>query len=159
MEKAEFADRARMAAGKMYHVTCAYLRNESDREDAIQDALLRAWQKKSGLRDERYFETWLIRILIHVCTDMAKRQRRMIPTDTLPDQPEAPKDIENIALREMIDALEPNLRILVVLCYVEGYELKEAAAMLRLPVGTVKSRLSRARNQLRTILEKEAATQ
>ena len=159
MDKGEFTHRALNAADKLYHVACAYLRGESDREDAVQEALLRAWQKRKSLRNEAYFETWLIRILIHVCVDMAKRQKRMLPTDSLPEHPETPNETENLALREMLDHLPPEWRVLAMLCWVDGYEQKEAAKMLRLPLGTVKSRLSRARKQLKTMLQEEDAKQ
>lgn len=109
-----------------------------DRDDAVQEALLRAWEKRRTLREEQYFKTWLTRILIRVCVDMQRRKKRVIVSDNLPEQiaPEPPDPL----LREAIEQLEPTLRAAVVLYYLEGYDIRETASLLRVPQGTVKSR-------------------
>ena len=66
MDKDEFARRAREATQSLYRVACAYLASPPDRDDAVQEALLRAWEKRRTLREEQYFKTWLTRILIRV---------------------------------------------------------------------------------------------
>lgn len=95
----------------------------ADRDDAVQEALLRAWEKRRTLREEQYFKTWLTRILIRVCVDMQRRKKRVIVSDNLPEQiaPEPPDPL----LREAIEQLEPTLRAAVVLYYLEGYDIRE----------------------------------
>ena len=122
---------------------------------AVQEALLRAWVKRRTLRQEQYFKTWLTRILIRVCVDMQRRKKRMIVSDTLPEQA-APAPPDPL-LREAIEQLEPALRTAVVLYYLEGYDIRETASLLRVPQGTVKSRLSRARRQLKNLLKEDTA--
>ena len=155
MDKDEFARRAREAAQSLYRVACAYLASPSDRDDAVQEALLRAWEKRRTLREEQYFKTWLTRILIRVCVDMQRRKKRVIVSDALPEQAApAPPDP---MLREAIEQLDPALRAAVVLYYLEGYDIRETASLLRVPQGTVKSRLSRARRQLKNLLKEDTA--
>ena len=74
MDKDEFSRRARDATQSLYRVACAYLASPPDRDDAVQEALLRAWEKRRTLREEQYFKTWLTRILIRVCVDMQRRK-------------------------------------------------------------------------------------
>ena len=92
MDKDEFSRRARDATQSLYRVACAYLASPPDRDDAVQEALLRAWEKRRTLREEQCFKTWLTRILIRVCVDMQRRKKRVIVSDNLPEQvaPEPP---------------------------------------------------------------------
>lgn len=86
MDKDEFSRQARDATQSLYRVACAYLASPPDRDDAVQEALLRAWEKRRTLREEQYFKTWLTRILIRVCVDMQRRKKRVIVSDNLPEQ-------------------------------------------------------------------------
>ena len=69
----------------LYRVTCSQLSIEADREDAIQETLRRAWEKRGSLRNESYFRTWIIRILLNVCHDIRREKKRMIPTEEFPE--------------------------------------------------------------------------
>ena len=87
MDKQEFARRVTQMQGSLYRVAASYLRGESDRLDAVSEAIARAWEKRETLRDEALFSTWMTRILIRVCVDIQRRQKRMTPVDTLPETP------------------------------------------------------------------------
>ena len=155
MTKEEFAARAEELRGPLYRVACAYLRREQDRLDAVQEALLHAWESRHKLRQEEYFKTWLTRIMIRECVNMLRRQKRVFPAESLPErQSDAPSG--NPALRDAILALPKELRIVIVLFYMEGYSTEEISRILRSPKGTVCSRLSRARKQLKDTLQEEA---
>ena len=157
MTKEEFVRQAEEMRLPMYRVASAYLRQESDRMDAAQEALMKAWQALPRLKEERYFKTWLIRILIRECVNIQRRQRRVMPMERLPEmetremEPPSP-------LREAILALPENQRIVIVLYYMEGYTVEEIMKALRLPKGTVCSRLNRARQRLKEYLTEEADT-
>ena len=155
MDKEDFSLRITSAQGRMYRVARSYLRGEHDRLDAISEAILRAWQKRGSLRKEEFFDTWLIRILIRECVNIQRRQKRMVPTEQLPQTgvQEAPR--ENEALREALQALPQKLREVTVLHYMEGYPVQEAARILGVTKGAVCSRLSRARTVLRELLKEE----
>ena len=68
----------------LYRVSCSQLPNEADREDAVQEALRRAWEKRGSLRNEEYFRTWVVRILLNVCHDIQREGKRMIPAEEIP---------------------------------------------------------------------------
>lgn len=150
MDKADFTCRVLNAERSLYRVAKTMLIYDADCEDAVQEAVLRAWEKRDTLRQPEYFQTWLTRILINECNRLAKSRR----TDTValedcgalaaPDGREVDRE-----LRECLLRLPLKLRTAVVLYYIEGYSVAETAKLTRVPAGTVKSRLSRARTLLR----------
>ena len=123
MNEATWIEKMRAVEGTLYHVTCAMLREEYDRRDAMQETALRAWEKQSTLRREEYFGTWAVRICINVCKDIRRKSK--------PD----------------------TLRLPVVLYYLDGLTVAETAQALGVPVGTVKFRLHQARKKLRVELD------
>ena len=155
MTKEEFAYRAEEMRVSLYRVACAYLRQEADRMDAVQEALLKAWYGLPHLKDESYFKTWLTRILIRECVNIQRKQHRTVPMEIIPEKPE--KESGGIPeVREALLRLPENQRIVVVLFYMEEYPVEEIARTLRLPKGTVCSRLKRAREKLKAYIEEEA---
>lgn len=153
MDKQEFARRVTQMQGSLYRVAASYLRGESDRLDAVAEAIARAWEKRETLRDEALFSTWMTRILIRVCVDIQRRQKRMTPVDTLPETPTGEDSCA--ALREAVDSLPQKLRTMVVLYYMEGYEVMEVARIMGTTKGAVCAGLSRAREKLRAMLGEE----
>lgn len=141
------------------------LRTEEAAADAVQDALIKVYKAIPNFEDGN-FRAWLLRIVTNTCYDHLRRQKRRpaISLDALleesytemPDT-RASHDPERMLLRReqreflrgVIAELSPWHREVVVLVDVMGYDYAEAAAMLGLPLGTVKSRLSRARANLR----------
>ena len=155
MTKEAFIRQVEEARDALYRVACAYLRQEADRNDAVQEALLKAWKNLPRLREEAYFRTWLIRILIRECVNVQRGQHRTRPVEKVPEKPmeDAEKDA---SLRDAILALPDKLRIVIVLHYMEEYPVEDMARILRVPKGTVCSRLSRAREQMKEYLKEEA---
>ena len=138
----------------LYRVSCSQLPNEADREDAVQEALRRAWEKRGSLRNEEYLRTWVVRILLNVCHDIQREGKRMIPAEEIPG-PDVPSAEEPVDLKECLLRLDERERIPILLYYLEGFDIGQIAAVLRIPRGTVKSRLHRGREQLRTICREE----
>ena len=155
MDKKEFADRVHAMQERLYRMTYGQLREEQDRKDAVQEAILKAWQGRHRLRNPAYFETWLIRILINECHNIQRASRRCVPMETLPEQPFSDRHMEGSdrELREAVLALPEKLRLPVMLHYIEGYSTEEAARILHVPAGTVRSRLKKARSVLKAQLE------
>lgn len=153
MTKEDFAQRATAMRDRLYRVSATLLRRECDREDAVQEALLTALRRLSALRNEEKFEAWLMRILINTCYDQLRRAKREISVDTIPDVYAAPEG--GTDLFRYFHQMEEKYRLPMVLHYVEGYEVREVARLLRLPEGTVKSRLMRGRAMLKKQLEEE----
>ena len=153
MDKQEFARKVTQMQGSLYRVAASYLRGESDRLDAVAETVARAWEKRGTLRQEAVFATWMTRILIRVCVDIQRRQKRMTPVEILPDVPTG--EDTSAALREAVDSLPQKMRTMVVLYYMEGYEVLEIARIMGTTKGAVCAGLSRAREKLRAMLGEE----
>ena len=149
MDKDAFAARVTAMQQSLYRVAASYLRGEADRLDAVCEAVARAWEKRGTLRDERLFATWLTRILIRECVNIQRRQRRAVPIDTLPEQAQEDGSDDVQSLREAIEALPQRQRTMVVLHYMEGYDVREVARIMGTTRGAVCAGLSRARETLR----------
>ena len=108
----------------LYRVTCSQLSVEADREDAVQEALRRAWEKKDSLINDSFFRTWIIRILLNVCHDIQWEKQRMIPAASVPEPPPGP-EAPSVDLKECLLRLEERERIPILLYYLEGYDVRE----------------------------------
>ena len=138
----------------LYRVARGQLIIEADQQDAVQEAIRRSWEKRGSLKNERYLQTWVIRMLLNVCHDIQRHSKREGPVEELPDRPTAAAD--SIDLRDALFRLTEKERVSVILHYIEGYDVKHVAEILKIPVGSVKTRLMRARAHLREILNEEA---
>ncbi|MBQ8313844.1 MAG: RNA polymerase sigma factor [Clostridia bacterium] len=147
MTHEEFARRIVAMQGTLYRVSCTLLPQLCDREDAVQSAIEKAWCKQATLKDESRLQAWMIRILINECHAIHRSRRREIPMDILPDTPAPPGADPD--LYRFFTALPDKLRLPMVLFYLEGHEIKDIAAILHLPTGTIKSRLARGREMMR----------
>lgn len=152
MRQADFIRRARACERRLYRVARTMLPREADCEDAVQEALLRAWDRLHTLREEAYFETWLIRILINQCKTFYRR-RPPEPTELTEDIPQ-PQPGET-PLLDALMTLPQKPRVALELHYIEGYSVKETAKILNVPEGTLKWRLSRGRALLKQAIERE----
>lgn len=131
----------------MYRTASAILPQDAD---AIQETILTVWEKIDTLQKNRYFKTWMIRILINKCKDILRSGRRMICVEELPEQ--AAKDTveaeANLEWKEALWGLDEKYRLIVVLFYAEGLRTAEIGKLLQLPDSTVRTRLARGREQL-----------
>jgi RNA polymerase sigma-70 factor (ECF subfamily) len=131
-------------------------------KDAVQETFARAWRDLRGLRDPDRFDAWLRRLLANACIDELRQIRsRAFEVDlselhhpTVPDSAIAVADRD--ALARGFRRLDPEERSLIVLYYYLDLPLPDVAAALRLPTGTAKSRLHRARASLRAALDADA---
>lgn len=151
-----------MAAGdRLYAIACLILRDRQRAEDAVQEALVHAWQQLPALRDPARFDAWLHRLLVNACADEGRHQRRwstevrMIPPIRSTDD-----GVGALADRDQVERgfsrLKPELRTVVVLRYYVGLPVPEIAKTLGIPAGTVKSRLHYAMETLRAALDADA---
>ena len=152
MDRERFIAEIEACSGMMYRVAWSILRNDADCEDALQEAALKAWEKRGKLRDERYFRTWLTRILINACYDTQRMHRKIVPLDEIPVQSSSAPDPD---LAMALEALPEKLRLPLVLCYSEGMTYEEAADVLRIPMTTLRGRLRRGKKELRKELDAE----
>lgn len=152
MDRQLFTERARKLEARLYRIGYGLLREEQDRMDAVQEALLKAWRHCGHLKDDAYFDTWLTRIFINECTNIQRRQGRQRALDERINVPAPTAHADNAALRDAILSLKPPERLVVILQYMEGYTLSEIASLLGEREGTIKSRARRAKMQLKAFL-------
>ena len=155
MDKQTFSEAVQRIERSLYRVAMSYTGNVPDAADAVQEALLRAWNRRDTLRDERYFDTWLIRVVINESKTLLRRRRRVLPMAQPPELRAAEPPGADVALYEALFSLPPKYRVPLILTCLDGYTMREAAHMLGVPEGTVKARLHRARLQLRERLGEE----
>lgn len=153
MNKEEFIQEVRSAEETLYRVALSILRNEPDAADAVQEALLRAYENLHTLRKKQYFKTWLVRILMNECYKIQKRQKRLVSYEEYMQQESGREDPCYTDLYQAILELPQEMRTAVVLFYMEGFSIEEIASITGSCKGTVKTRLFRARAQLRKSLE------
>lgn len=154
MDKEAFADVVLSSTDSLYRISKSILKNDADCEDAVQEAIATGFGKLSTLRQEAYAKTWLTRILIFECYSLLKKREKSAAILT------EPKDEEYISsdysdLYDALNTLKKEYRLTIVLYYLEGYSIEEIAQIMRIPAGTVKSRLSRGRRDLRCVMERE----
>lgn len=156
MEKEAFSRQVMDMRQSLYRIAASYLRGEADRLDAVGEAIARAWEKRGTLRDERVFGTWLTRILIRECIAIQRRQKRAVPVETLPERASDEATDEAVQqLRQALEELPQRQRTMVVLHYMEGYDVRETARIMGTTKGAICAGLSRARENLRTLIGEE----
>jgi len=143
---------------RLYALARRILRDDYGAEDAVQEALVRAWRDLHGLRDADRFEAWLIRLLVHACADQVRHAKRRVVTVQLPDiDPPTPHDdvarmVDRDELERAFLELAVEHRAVLVLSLYVGMTGPEVAATLGIPTGTVASRLHYATRRMRAIL-------
>ncbi len=152
MTKQQLADRIIALQDTLFRVSYSILPNRYDQEDAVQECARIALQKIGTLRQERYFNTWVIRILIHECYNVLRKKKREVPTEEI--LAHLPPNAD-YGVMEALMQLEEQVRLPIVLHYVEGYAIREIADMLGAPESTIKTRMAKGRRQARGILSEE----
>lgn len=148
-----FGQLVRGSRNRLWSVALGILGNPDEAADAVQDALLAAYRGAAGYRGEAAVSTWLHRIVVNSCLDLVRR-RRAQPTDPalLPDAPVSHPTDEVLVVRAALRTLPAEQAAALVLVDMYGYPVSEAAAVLEVPVGTVKSRCARGRARLAQML-------
>jgi RNA polymerase sigma-70 factor (ECF subfamily) len=157
--RAAFESRLAECGPLAFRVARGVLRNTADAEDVAQEALLRAYRRFHRLRDRDRFRAWLVRITFRLALDCARSARRRALREALWSRPEGippAANAEDLAIRRQfeahlhgaLDELPEKLQLVLLLAAMQGNTLEEVAAILRVPMGTVKSRLFFARKQL-----------
>ncbi len=150
-----FAREVRSLTDTAFAVAYLILGNKADCEDAMSEAILRAFESRDKLKKRESFRAWFLQILRLEACNPPRRRKRLTPVEELPERPAPENDSAGrLDLAAALSRLTEDQRTALLLQQ-EGYALEEIAQALDVPVGTVKSRLSRAKSTLRTILEEE----
>lgn len=143
---------------KLYKTGISILKNDDDTCDAIQETLINAYKSISTLKNNEYFSTWIIRILINKCYDIIRKNKKIVYLD---EKMKLEQDMyyeiysQESELEVVLNKIDKDLRMVTVLYYYDDLSVIQISEMLNIPDGTVKSRLSRARSKIYEILKEE----
>lgn len=151
MDAAIFQAQVKQIEKLLFRIAWSYLGNNQDVEDAVQDALIKAWEKQKTLRNPQHFNAWIARILVNQCKNTLRKRAKwsLFPLDEKTPSVFSP---EETPVLEAVHRLKPEQRIVVTLFYLDGYSQQDIAKALHCPLSTVKARLYSARKQLKKIL-------
>ena len=161
-----FADLVLQYQDRIYNLCSYMLDNPHDAEDAAQDTFLKAYQGLGSYSPTASFYTWLYRIAVNTCLDHKRKfsfrslffsDERKNRIDSFPSRAPSPESAcattqSMHALQAALSLLSKKLRVVIVLHELEGLSYEEIAEILDISAGTVKSRISRAREELKKIL-------
>ena len=153
MTEQELSNAMKTYGDTVYRLALCRLQNAADAEDVYQDVFLRLLGQRTGSWDGEHLKAWLIRTALNRCADLgrARKRRGAISLDEGPDMAR-PVDEAAAELWDAVGRLPEKLRTAVHLFYGEGYESGEIGALLGVPAATVRSRLRRARAELKDLL-------
>lgn len=155
--------------GKAYSIAYRYLNNQEDAMDALQESLIKAYRSLATFKGNSSFQTWIYRIVVNTCYDMLRKKKSRIQAESLyksdgdeeymielPDQDKGPEELaldreESRDIFRVLEMLPLDQKEIILLRDVEGYSYEEIVDILSITMGTVKSRISRARLRLREL--------
>lgn len=152
MTEERFTRLARRYMDTVFRLAYSYLKNSSDAEDVTQNVLLKLYQAEKPFRSEDHVRYWLIRVTANECKSLFRAPwRRVEPLEPYMETLELPSH-EHEDLFRAVMALPAKYRVVIHLYYFEGYSSDEIAELLDTPPATIRTRMARARAQLKTFL-------
>jgi len=141
---------------ELFFIAKTRLKNEDDIADAIQETILACYKNLKKLRNNAFFKTWAIKILINKCNDIYKKRKNNISFEENEVENYIKVEDEiNIGFEMLIKDLDAEEQLILTLYYYSKYTTKEISKMLKKNENTIKSKIIRARNKLRNQLEGE----
>lgn len=154
MDEDKFIAQINRYKNDLYIIALSILKNRDDAEDIVQEALLIAYEKIHTLKKEDKFKSWITKIVINQSKMHIRKNKKLIYVDKI----EANKGIQPVVKKdddiwEIVLSMKKELSVPTILFYSQGYRIREISNLLRIPAGTVKSRLAKARQLLKKMLE------
>lgn len=150
-DKEAFIEAINSCTKQLYKIGKSMRLNDEDIGDAVQETILVAYKKINTLKEPKFFKTWLVRIFINKCNSILNSNKKIVLLDDFKTVGEVCEVSSNEELQDAIDQLNEDYKNVIKLYYIMGYSIREISYILEEKEGTVKSRLSRARNELRKI--------
>lgn len=143
-----FTDLMQSQMQNMYKTARAILYHEEDAADAISETILTCWEKIGQLKQDRYFRTWMTRILVNKCNDILQTRKNLCSMEEIPEVSYQDSSYENLEWKEALDKLDEKYRLVLFLYYVEGFRTGEISMILDIAESSVRTRLARGRKKL-----------
>lgn len=147
-DKAAFQELMEQQGKGMYKVAKAILKNDDDVADAMQETALTCWEKIDTLKKDKYFQTWLTRILINNCNAIYRQRMKMVSEEVVSEAWIQEDGYANAEWESFLNCLDEKYRTVVILYYVQGFKAREIAEILQVNENTVRGRLATARKKL-----------
>ena len=146
---------------QLYSTAKTMLMNDYDCEDAIQETIVKAFSKIETLKNDKFAKTWLIRILINECYTIVRKSSKLVSLERMNKMAEieAESSTDYSDLYKAVRLLKEELRLPVILYYIEDFSIKEIAQILEITEGAVQKRLARARKKLKYDLQESEVLQ
>ena len=152
-DKEAFVQLIRMNKQSLYKAAWVYLRNEQDIADALQNTILSCYENIQGLREVKYFKTWLMRILINECKDIFRQKNHDTELDNFAEGVHC-EELDLCEWKQLLLCLDEESRKIVELYYFDEFSVKEISALLEMNSNTVSTKLSRARAKLKKVIRR-----
>ena len=147
-DKAAFQQLMEQEGKSLYKVAKAILKNEEDVADAMQETVLTCWEKIDMLKKDKYFKTWLMRILINHCNTSYRQRKRTVSEEAVQETWVQETGYATVEWENFLTCLDEKYRVLIILYYVQGFKTKEIANILEVNENTIRGRLATARKKL-----------
>lgn len=153
MKAEKFCECVKQCRDDLYILALAILRNEADAEDAVSNAIVKAYENMDQVSALHKFKPWMLTITKNEALKL-KKKRLYLPGDDVVEALAKPVRAQYDELWDILQKMKEEYRLTVVLFYYDGLSLRDIADVLDVPVGTVKSRLNRGRTELKAALER-----
>jgi RNA polymerase sigma-70 factor (ECF subfamily) len=143
---------------QMYRTALMQLHNEHDALDAVQEALIKAFQNIKNLKRNEFLKSWIIRILINECHNIQRYKKKIIPMEKESmgvNDRRSRDNFDTVEIENLLGRMDDIYKEIINLRYNHDLKLEEISEVLDIPLGTVKSRLSRAHSILKQQYLKE----
>lgn len=151
-----FSSNVKLHQSGLYGLAISILKNEEDAKDAVQETLYKAFYNIDSLRNPEKFKPWIMKILANTAYEMIRNKKYQLNIDDYNDIIETPNTLDlstKINLWDAVQSLNLSYRPIIIMFYYEDLSIKEISEILSLTPVTTRKRLSRARKQLKQILE------
>lgn len=144
-------------ADMLYRIALSHVSHREDAEDAVHDVFIKYMQSSPDFSDDEHERAWLIRVTVNRCRDLLRRRniRRYVGFDEIEEIPADEPPYEGQGIIATVSALPDKYKSVIILHYLEGNSVEQCAAILGLSESAIKMRLSRGREMLKKILEKQ----
>lgn len=154
MKDTEYFERVEKLRNQLYRIAYPYFNSESMAVDAVDEAVYKGYLKRFQIRQEQFFETWMTRIVLNICNSKYQKYKRQVGIEEIKEIASA-EELDSYSLKEAMQKLPEKYRQIVILKFFSGYGITEIAQLLKLPQGTVATRLKKALQLLKLELEEE----
>lgn len=142
-----------MQMPSLYKVAKSIMWSDEDIADTIQDTIFSCWRNLKGLKEPRYFKTWMTRILVNKCKDHIRRNQTLFGDEALFELSSNDTGLDNVEWKETLRLLDEKYRLVMMLYYIEGFKTSEISQILEIPEATVRTRLVRGRERLSEVYQ------